>query len=124
MIVMTDKTPRPRHFDPLTTAAVVFFLLAVALAAAPALRAGPATLAGLMLLIGLAGVACLGLIALRGVIEPVPEGEPGADRLIEALPEPAAPARLTPAVCRLTSSITCRCMGSGLCTRQCIRMGK
>lgn len=90
MTEMSDKAAKPRRFDPLITAAVVFFLMAVALAAAPALKAGPATLAGLMLLIGLAGVACLGLIALRGVVEPVPEGEPGADRLIEALPEPAA----------------------------------
>jgi DsbC/DsbD-like thiol-disulfide interchange protein len=45
---------------------VVFFLAAVGFAAVPAINAGPETLAGLMLLIGLAGVACLGLFALRG----------------------------------------------------------
>ena len=79
-----------RRFDPLTAAAVVFFLMAVAFAAAPAINAGPATLAGLMLLIGLAGVACLGLFALRGSVEAAAESEPGADKLIEALSEPAA----------------------------------
>jgi two-component system cell cycle sensor histidine kinase/response regulator CckA len=77
------------RFDPFTAAAVVFFLLAVAFAAAPAVNAGPATLAGLMLLIGLAGVTCLGLFVLRGAPEPVSVGEP-AERLIEALSEPAA----------------------------------
>jgi two-component system cell cycle sensor histidine kinase/response regulator CckA len=79
-----------RRFDPLTAAAVLFFLMAVAFAAAPAINAGPSTLAGLMLLIGLAGVACLGLFALRGSAEAAVESEPGADRLIEALTEPAA----------------------------------
>jgi two-component system cell cycle sensor histidine kinase/response regulator CckA len=79
-----------RRFDPLTTFAVFFFLLAVALAAVPAFNAGPATLAGLLLLVGLAGVACLGLFVLRGSADPVSEAEPGADKLIEALNEPAA----------------------------------
>ncbi|MDP3660467.1 MAG: response regulator [Phenylobacterium sp.] len=78
------------RFDPVVAAAAVFFILAVGFAAAPAINAGPATLAGLLLLIGLAGVACLGLFALRGVAEAPGEAEPAADRLLEALPEPAA----------------------------------
>jgi len=79
-----------RRFDPLIAAAVVFFLAAVGFAAAPALNAGPTTLAGMMLLIGLAGVACLGLFVLRGANDAPHESEPGAERLIEALDEPAA----------------------------------
>ena len=86
---MAEPTAK-RRFDPLTAAAVVFFLMAVAFAAAPAINAGPATLAGLMLLIGLAGVACLGLFALRGSVEAAAEAEPGVDKLVEALSEPAA----------------------------------
>jgi two-component system cell cycle sensor histidine kinase/response regulator CckA len=84
------REQRKRRFDPLTAAAVMFFLMAVGFAAAPALNAGPSTLAGLLLLIGLAGVACLGLFALRGASEAPVEGEPGADKLIDALTEPAA----------------------------------
>src|SRR4051794_24846897 len=76
--------------EPLTAAAVFFFLMAVAFAAAPAMNAGPTTLAGLLLLIGLAGVACLGLFVLRGSLEPAGEADPGAERLIDALSEPAA----------------------------------
>ncbi|WP_374469104.1 cell cycle histidine kinase CckA [Phenylobacterium sp.] len=87
---MAERQPKRRGFDPLTAAAVVFFLLAVGLAATPALNAGPTTLAGLLLLIGLAGVACLGLFVMRGSADPVSESEPGADKLIEALPEPSA----------------------------------
>ena len=79
-----------RRFDPLTAIAVVFFLMAVAFAAAPAINAGPATLAGLMLLVGLAGVACLGLFVLRSTLETPTDAEPGAERLVEALAEPAA----------------------------------
>src|SRR5450432_3105410 len=60
---------RGGRFEPLTAAAVVFFLMAVVFAAAPAMNAGPTTLAGLLLLIGLAGVACLGLFVLRGSAE-------------------------------------------------------
>ncbi|MDO8410022.1 MAG: response regulator [Phenylobacterium sp.] len=87
----TPQSPAPaRRFDPLTAVAVVFFLMAVAFAAAPAINAGPATLAGLMLLVGLAGVACLGLFVLRSTLEPAAEVEPGAERLVEALAEPAA----------------------------------
>src|SRR4051794_41757081 len=76
--------------EPLVAAAVVFFLLAVVFAAAPALKAGPVTLAGLLLLIGLAGVAILGLFVLRGSLEAATEVEPAAERLIDALSEPAA----------------------------------
>ena len=76
--------------EPLAGAAVVFFLVAVAFAAAPALKAGPSTLAGLLLLIGLAGVTVLGLFALRGSVAAPPEAELDAERLIDALSEPAA----------------------------------
>ncbi|WP_333587429.1 cell cycle histidine kinase CckA [Phenylobacterium sp.] len=90
MVETPSQEAPQRRFDPLTAVAVVFFLMAVAFAAAPALNAGPATLAGLMLLVGLAGVACLGLFVLRSTLEPAPEAEPGADRLLEALSEAAA----------------------------------
>src|SRR5437763_1804023 len=77
--------------DPLIGAAVLFFfLMAVVFAAAPAISAGPTTLAGLLLLIGLAGVTCLGLFALRGSAETPVDGDAGAERLIDALSEPAA----------------------------------
>jgi two-component system cell cycle sensor histidine kinase/response regulator CckA len=79
-----------RRIDPLTAAAVMFFVLAVAFTGWVAVNASPVTTATLMVLIGLAGVACLGLFALRGSSEPVSEAEPGADKLIEALTEPAA----------------------------------
>jgi two-component system cell cycle sensor histidine kinase/response regulator CckA len=68
----------------------VFLVLAAVFAAAPALRAGPATLAGLLLLGGVAGVAILGLVAIRAstaVSDPEPEG---VDAFVEALSEPAA----------------------------------
>jgi two-component system, cell cycle sensor histidine kinase and response regulator CckA len=81
---------RKGWFEPLTAAAVVFFLMAVAFAAAPAMNAGPTTLAGLLLLIGLAGVACLGLFVLRGSADAPAETEPGAEQLVDALSEPAA----------------------------------
>ena len=57
---------------------MVFFLLAVAFAAAPAMNAGPTTLAGLMLLIGLAGVGVLGLFVLRGRPRRPPTPSPSA----------------------------------------------
>jgi two-component system cell cycle sensor histidine kinase/response regulator CckA len=85
----TRKAPKGR-FDPLTAAAIVFFLMAVGFAAAPAVNAGPTTLAGLMLLIGLAGVACLGLFVLRGSTEGPAEGDLNDELLIDALTEPAA----------------------------------
>ena len=83
-----DKTGR--RIDPLTTAAVIFFLIAVVFAGAPMLNAGPATLAGLLLLIGLAGVSFLGLFVLRAGVDPQAEPEPGAEKFIAALTEPAA----------------------------------
>jgi two-component system cell cycle sensor histidine kinase/response regulator CckA len=79
-----------KGFEPLIAGAVVFFVIAVVLAAAPALNAGPTTLAGLLLLIGLAGVACLGLFVLRGSAETPAEAQPGAEQLVDALTEPAA----------------------------------
>lgn len=80
-----------RRFDPMTALAVLCFLAAVGFAAVPAFHAGPATRAGVMLLVGLFGVACLGLFALRSSTEtPAVAGEPGADKLVDALTEPAA----------------------------------
>jgi two-component system cell cycle sensor histidine kinase/response regulator CckA len=79
-----------RRFDLLTVFAALCFVAAVGFAAVPAIHAGPSTRAGLMLLIGLAGVACLGLFAVRNSAAPAPAAEPGADKLIDALSEPAA----------------------------------
>ena len=79
-----------KGFEPLIAGAVIFFLMAVVLAAAPLMSAGPTTQAGLLLLIGLAGVACLGLFALRGSAETPAETQPGAEQLVDALTEPAA----------------------------------
>ncbi|MES3026446.1 MAG: ATP-binding protein [Pseudomonadota bacterium] len=79
-----------RRFDLLTVFAALCFVAAVGFAAVPAIHAGPSTRAGLMLLIGLAGVACLGLFAVRNSAAPAPAAEPGADKLIHALSEPAA----------------------------------
>ena len=89
-LAMAEPQVRKGRFDPLTAAAVVFFLMAVAFAAAPAMNAGPTTLAGLLLLIGLAGVACLGLFVLRGSAEVAGEAETSPNVLIDALSEPAA----------------------------------
>ncbi|MDB5442342.1 MAG: cckA, partial [Phenylobacterium sp.] len=85
-----DNSQKKGRIDPLTTAAVIFFLIAVLFAGAPMLNAGPATLAGLLLLIGLAGVSFLGLFVLRAGADPEAESEPGAERFIAALAEPAA----------------------------------
>src|SRR5579862_5093675 len=84
------RKPRKGRFDSLMAGVLVFFLMAVAFAAAPALNAGPTTLAGLLLLIGLAGVACLGLFVLRGSAETPAETQLGAEQLVDALSEPAA----------------------------------
>jgi two-component system cell cycle sensor histidine kinase/response regulator CckA len=86
------KTSKAREgrFDFLTAGAVVAFVVAVVFAAAPTLKAGPETLAGLMLLIGLGGVACLGLVGLRGAHDPAADPDEGDERLIAALSEPAA----------------------------------
>jgi len=81
---------RAGRVEPLITAAVVFFLMAVAFAAAPAMKAGLTTIAGMLLLIGLAGFAVLGLFVLRGSAEAPAGSEPDADQLIDALSEPAA----------------------------------
>ena len=68
----------------------MFLVLAAVFAAAPALRAGPATLAGLLLLGGVAGVAILGLVAIRASTS-VQDVEPeGGEAFLDALSEPAA----------------------------------
>lgn len=85
----TQERPA-RRLDPITGLAVLCFLAAVGFAAVPAFHAGPATRAGVMLLVGLFGVACLGLFALRSSAEPVVSSEPGADKVVDALTEPAA----------------------------------
>jgi two-component system cell cycle sensor histidine kinase/response regulator CckA len=87
---MAEPSTRTRKTDPLIALAVLFFLLAVAFAAAPMLNAPPETLASGMLLVGLAGVACLGLLVLRGSPEPAAEGEAGPEAFLSALEEPAA----------------------------------
>jgi two-component system cell cycle sensor histidine kinase/response regulator CckA len=79
-----------RKADPFIAGAVLFFLVAVAFAAAPALRAGPETLASVMLLVGLAGVCCLGLFVLRAPAEAAPESEAATETFLAALDEPAA----------------------------------
>jgi two-component system cell cycle sensor histidine kinase/response regulator CckA len=89
---MTDpevlEAGRPRRFDPLATAAVGFFALALVFAAYPAIHAGSASMGGLLLLVGLAGVGVFTILALRGGGEPVLEGlDPEA--LLAALGEPA-----------------------------------
>ncbi len=86
----TTREGARRRFDPLMGFAAVCFLAAVGFAAVPAFNAGASTRAGVMLLVGLFGVACLGLFALRNAVESAPDGEPGADKLIDALTEPAA----------------------------------
>ncbi|MEW5688421.1 MAG: cell cycle histidine kinase CckA [Pseudomonadota bacterium] len=88
---MAEPPSKTRKTDPLIALAVVFFLLAVAFAAAPLLNAGPETLAGSLLLFGLAGVCCLGLLVLRGPADAPAEAEAGgADAFLSALDEPAA----------------------------------
>ncbi|MBW8813180.1 MAG: response regulator [Caulobacterales bacterium] len=87
---MAEPHARTRKTDPLIALAVLFFLLAVAFAAAPMLNAPAESLASFLLLIGLAGVACLGLLVLRGAPESAAEGEAGADTFLSALDEPAA----------------------------------
>ena len=92
-----DKAPRTKEtgeaprLDLFTSVGAGFFLLAVALAAAPAFKAGPATLAGLLLLAGLAGVAFVGLAAFRGAgREAAAGGEAELAAMLAALAEPAA----------------------------------
>jgi two-component system cell cycle sensor histidine kinase/response regulator CckA len=78
-----------RRFDPWLVGAAVFFVAAAALSAAPALKAGPTTLAGLLLLLGVAGVAVLGLVAIRGSALSGMDADQ-AEGFIEALSEPSA----------------------------------
>src|SRR5690349_23597521 len=80
---------RNRRVDPFIALAVLFFLLAVALAFVPALNAGPEKLASLLLLVGLAGVCTLGLFVLRGAAEAPAEADVGPDAFLTALDEPA-----------------------------------
>lgn len=78
-----------RRFDPWLAGAALFFLAAAGFAAAPALKAGPATLAGLLLLLGVAGVAVLGLLAIRGTAQSGDDSDQ-AETFIAALSEPAS----------------------------------
>ncbi|MBX3484747.1 MAG: response regulator [Phenylobacterium sp.] len=89
-LAMAEPPTRTRKTDPLIALAVLFFLLAVAFAAAPLVNRGPETLAGSLLLFGLAGVCCLGLFVLRGTVEEPVETEVGAETFLSALDEPAA----------------------------------
>ncbi len=80
-----------RRFDPWLAGAAIFFVAAAALSAAPALKAGPTTLAGLLLLLGVAGVAVLGLVAIKGSNAASAAGDVDqTEGFIEALSEPAA----------------------------------
>ena len=78
-----------RRFDPWLLGAAAFFVAAAAFSAAPALKAGPVTLAGLLLLLGVAGVAILGLVAIRGSATSGGDVDQ-AEALIDALSEPSA----------------------------------
>jgi two-component system cell cycle sensor histidine kinase/response regulator CckA len=83
--------PIPRRGRRLDLAVLVgggFFVAAILAAAYPAWRAGPETAGGLMLLAGLAGVAVLGLFAVRQA--PTAEGPSDLVPLLEALAEAAA----------------------------------
>jgi two-component system, cell cycle sensor histidine kinase and response regulator CckA len=80
-----------RRIDPLSVAALVFFVLAIGAAAYPAFRAGPTTGPGVLLLLGLAGVAFAGIYAFASS-EPrrAFAAEDGLHALVDALSEPAA----------------------------------
>ena len=78
-----------RRFDPWLVGAAVFFVAAAAFSAAPALKAGPTTLAGLLLLLGVAGVAILGLVAIKGSSASGSDADQ-AEGFIDALSEPSA----------------------------------
>ena len=110
----SPATETRRRLDPLIVAAVVLFLIAVACAAAPVWRGGP-SMASLMLLVGLAGVACIGLLALRGASEPPApvDVEPAYDRLLDALGEPAAVAGADGRI-HAANTAWDRAMGQGL----------
>ncbi|WP_293676329.1 cell cycle histidine kinase CckA [uncultured Phenylobacterium sp.] len=87
---MAEPVSKTRKMDPFIALAVLFFLLAVALAMAPALNAGVETLAGALLLVGVAGMACIGLFVLRGPGDEPAETEVGPEAFLAALDEPAA----------------------------------
>ena len=89
-LAMAEPPSKTRNTDPLVALAVLFFMLAVAFAAAPALNAGLETLASSLLLIGLAGVCCIGLFVLRGPAEAPAETDAGTEAFLSALDEPAA----------------------------------
>ena len=85
------RKARKGRFDPLMAAVVVFFLMAVAFAAAPLANAGPATVAGLLLLIGPRRRGVPGASTPCGDRPEAPtEAEPGAELLVDALSEAAA----------------------------------
>ncbi|KRA59585.1 ATPase [Caulobacter sp. Root655] len=89
-IDVKDIPGAKRRPDLLIWGAAVFLVLAAVFAAAPALRAGPTTLAGLLLLGGVAGVAILGLVAIRASTSSQDQDLDGAETFIDALSEPAA----------------------------------
>jgi len=86
---ITESDAPPRRFDPLVWGAAIFFVAAAGLAAVPAMRAGPTTLAGLLLLGGVAGVAILGLVAIRASAHHESDLD-AAEGFIDALSEPSA----------------------------------
>ena len=86
---IADTGATRRRFDPYIWGAAIFFVAAAGLAAVPALRAGPATLAGLLLLGGVAGVAILGLVAIRASAHHESDLD-AAEGFIDALNEPTA----------------------------------
>ena len=91
-VAMAAATPPrgERRFDPLTAAAIFFFLMTVALASVSVIDAGPQTMAGMLLLVGLASVACLGLFALRSGAQAPAAEEFDDARVVAALAEGAA----------------------------------
>ncbi len=80
-----------RGIDPLSLAALVFFVVAIVAAAYPAFHAGPTTGPAVLLLLGLAGVAFAGIYAFASS-EPrrALGSDEGLHALVDALAEPAA----------------------------------
>ena len=85
------RTAERRRIDPLSIAALIFFVLAIFAAAYPAFRAGPTTGPAVLLLLGLAGVAFAGIYAFASS-EPrrALASDEGLHALVDALAEPAA----------------------------------
>ena len=85
------RTAQQRRVDPLSIAALIFFLFAVVAAAYPAFHAAPTTGPALLLLMGLAGVAFAGIYAFASS-EPrrTVMVDDGLHALVDALMEPAA----------------------------------